>query len=207
MAAHDFNKPCSCRECRTKHYEINCPRCSLLHVFDVEQSYKPSSEKGIAGYDFSTPDMPGKDFKCECGHLISDLKFYTSYNKKHTLVRREYIEKKEKARRCTECSKIEGFDRISYPWRDVELIQDGDSLLCQECNAKHVQAQLIDPSSDSEKYEFDLRSLQYKLVRIKRACTLCKKERWLNAENHWKKQCKNCYGKAPTKKKTIKFLF
>lgn len=201
MANHDFNSPCCCSECCTNEYQVYCPNCSLLHIFDVVMSYRDGSEKGIFYYDFFTPDEAGKDFKCSCGYTMTDLNYYTNYNMELTKSRRNYLDKKAKARKCTTCNKIEGFDHLHYGWSTVKLTEVDQSLLCQKCYSKYYLTTLTDPTTDTERYIYNPQKLQYELSKIKIICNICHKPRWLNPENHWKKQCGNCYKKQPIKKK------
>jgi len=56
-----------------------------------------------------------------------------------------------------------------------------------------MMKEIPDPTNEKEKYYFDKHQLKWFLEKIKLACKNCGKERWLKAENHWKKLCLKCY--------------
>ncbi|MHA1302609.1 MAG: hypothetical protein ACTSPI_02760 [Candidatus Heimdallarchaeaceae archaeon] len=189
----DFGSPCDCIDCSTRINHFICPKCDFTNYVKIlrPSEYKVD-RKGIGYYDFTTPTEPVKDLKCfKCGFLIEKVGYYTEIAIETNERELEREEKIKQGKICTECKKIEEMDITRFG--SVILKKKNGKNLCQECYAKVMKEEIPDPSNDKEKYFFYDRELKWVLEKIKIPCIICGRQRWLNAENKWKKMCLKCY--------------
>lgn len=195
MTNCDFNSPCDCRDCRTISERIKCPNCGFSNIVSIVQISlgRTLDRKGISYFEFMKPQEPVKDLNCyKCNFLIEKVGYYTEIDvesNNYQIKREELINQN---RLCFICNKIETLDNLPI-FGKVVLKQKNGKNLCQECYAKEMKKEIPDPSTEFEKYSFDIRQMKWILKRIKLACQKCGKFRWLNVENRWKKYCWKCY--------------
>jgi hypothetical protein len=193
MPSHDFNKPCDCSECRRDTRNICCPSCNEKSVLVTNRQPEWSYYKGTRVVDFKSPIDDEKTFTCHCGYEIPGVGYYSYYDKEATQQLREREDARATAAKCDECGDSEGFDQAPGFRANIELKEHDGQLLCQNCLANQIQFEKPNPSTSTEKYEFNRHKLDYVLIKVKLPCINCKKERWLNVENQWKKLCSSCY--------------
>ncbi|HUT81371.1 MAG TPA: hypothetical protein VMZ29_09235 [Candidatus Bathyarchaeia archaeon] len=188
----DFGRPCDCIDCCTVIKQIKCPNCNFVNRVKIIRNAKYEVDrKGIGYYDFTEPTEPIKDLNCfKCGYLIENVCFYSEIAIESN--KREREKKIEQGRICSECQKVEEMDFLGM-FGEVVLKNKNGKNLCQECYAKVMKEELSDPSNEKEKYYFDDLKCKWVLEKIKLPCEVCGKERWLNADNKWKKMCLRCY--------------
>lgn len=195
MAAHDFNSPCDCRECREEHRSYECPGCGLETVVVVEMESVPNRDhKGMSGYEFREPARPKSALKCfDCGKGIAAV-LYDRIDDDACLRGKARQAAIAAGNVCDECSAVEGHDSTFAA--SVVLRRRAGQRLCQDCLATAIEGATPDPSDGQTKYAFDRRSLKYVPARQKRTCIDCGRSSWVNIENQWKKQCMKCWKAA-----------
>jgi hypothetical protein len=201
MSNCDWGRPCDCLDCCTIYEHIICLKCGFTNVVSIVRNVDGyyTDKHGIGYYEFSVPSEPIKDLTCfKCSYKIEKIGYYTDINTNAC----QTMLKKEKAiedgRVCSVCQKIEEYDFALHSFDKVQLQSKDGKLLCQSCLADVLEKELPDPSNEREKYQFNRRKLKWELSKVKQKCVDCGKERWLNAENRWKKQCETCYRKKKT---------
>jgi len=190
----DFGRPCDCIDCRTIYEHIKCPKCNFKnYVTVIRKAEYEVDRKGIGAYYFTIPTEPIKDLNCfKCGFLIKKVGYYSDVDNDANKREIEREERIKQGRICAECQQVEEMDFDARFGRVILKEKNGKNL-CQKCYAEVIKNEIPDPSSDTEKYYFDEKELEWILEKIKISCEVCGKERWLNAENHWKKKCLKCY--------------
>ncbi|GAB1305129.1 hypothetical protein ACVA6F_08840 [Bacillus altitudinis] len=189
----DWGKPCECKECRTKSFDVKCPKCNFNNSLEVEADFWEYSidKNNLGDYNFSYPQTK-KDLVCyACSYLIIDVPFFNNYNKSRCENRLKLIENIKQGRFCNCCNVVEG--DIKGCFSKIELLKHDNNLYCKACLADFLLKENPDPSNSQEKYEFDKVELKWKKNKIKVQCPKCNKNRWLKAEHSWRKMCKNCY--------------
>lgn len=193
----DFGRPCSCRDCRTVQETITCPECAFPNTVRIEQDWtKGVDRKGMTFIDFVRPTTPKKDLVCyQCAAVIKDVDYFTARDDAACEHKVKRLEAELSGKGCSKCGKLEGIDFVGRGWAAdiVQLAEDDGEKLCQACLSDRVKARIPDPSSSTEKFTYDRRAMVWKLEKVRVACDGCGKQRWLNAENAWKKKCSSCY--------------
>lgn len=196
MPSHDFNRPCDCRECRTLTFMIVCPQCNFENVVEVERTSRPAVDrKGIAYYDFEEPNRAGAALDCfACGAVVPNTRYFDRLDVdrcQYQLDRRAAVNRGEL---CSRCGRVKGFDWITAEGGLIDrLYQVAGEQLCKACFADHLEHTTPNPSDEWHRFTFNRRKLQWQLVKVKKACSVCGRLRWLNVENQWKDKCSNCY--------------
>ncbi len=196
MANHDFNRPCDCRECRTISFVVACPHCAFENlVLVVQESHWETDRKGIGYYSFTLPNKIGKDFDCfKCGSLVQNTRYFDEIDTelcKTKLERQDAIERREV---CTRCGAVKGYDYSKGIIEKVDQLYTIDNEnLCKSCYGDYLAETSPDPSDADNRYTFNRRTFKWELARVRRACSVCGKIRWLNVKNAWKAKCSKCY--------------
>jgi len=66
---------------------------------------------------------------------------------------------------------------------------------CMNCFEKKVKSEIPDPSTPDKRFKLNTETLQYELNEVRLPCKDCGRNRWVKANEQWKKQCLSCYKK------------
>jgi hypothetical protein len=150
----------------------------------------------MTGVSFSSPvDDGDTTFLCSCGFAIQEVGYYSYMDEKATQRLRDLQQQRIAAPKCGKCGAAESIDRVKGYFEIIKLKEHNGQNLCQDCLADQIQSEEPDPSTSTEKYAFNRRSLKWVLTKVKRPCRNCNTQRWLNVENRWKDLCTPCYKK------------
>lgn len=193
----DWNRPCDCVDCRTTYECIACPHCNFQNTVRIVGSATwTQDKKGTTFADIAYPKQPSKDLTCfDCGGEIKNAPYFDDLDSEACVRTKNRNDTIAAGRTCSKCKAVEGeFSSATT----VALVMNAGALLCHGCLAETIKVNTPDPSTQTEKYSFDPKSMTWKVAKRKLACVQCKKPRWLNVENTWKSRCSSCFQAGPS---------
>ncbi|MGD6815488.1 hypothetical protein ACQCVE_00240 [Metabacillus sp. 113a] len=183
----DWGRPCNCLDCRTNRFSIHCEACG----FDTMVSYVMSEvgghtdKKGMFSYEFKEQTEKYSEINCfKCGEYKNNVPYFEK-------IEVDINNSRLNQRTCVACGvkELETFRKIKYKvWKN--------ETFCTGCVEKQFMSEVPNPSTNEKVFKVDTSNMKYILEKVKIPCNTCGRQRWLNVENQWKKQCTSCYKKA-----------
>jgi hypothetical protein len=198
MPNHDWpGRSCNCRECGTTGREEVCPKCGFSTLVElVGVASRGYDRKGAPETRVTLPEGPPRDLSCrKCG-FTREVPFYSAVDEEACQARLERDRLESAASPCGSCGARVEWLLSAGGYAAIPLKEHRGQKLCSKCFAKAIEAETPDPSTTTEKYGFNPRTLQWEVVKVRQACVDCGRARWLNVENRWQRRCNTCYRNA-----------
>jgi hypothetical protein len=144
--------------------------------------------------NISWPEGPAKNLVCQkCRFVIPDVEFYTGVDEHACRLQLERERVEETATACADCGERSKLAIPPEHYKAIVLTDYRGRQLCATCLPKAVEADTSDPSTASEKFAFNRRTMKWELVKVKQPCVDCGRQRWLSVQHRWQKRCVSCY--------------
>ena len=195
MPNHDWpGRSCDCRECSTVTRKEVCPKCgfgTIVEIVGVAQ--RGYDRKGMPETTVFVPDGPPRDLSCKKCDFTWEVPSYSSIDEDACRAALERNRIESAATPCSNCDKRVEWSQAANGIAAIHLREHRGNKLCSECLAKAIKAETPNPSTGTEKYEFNRNALKWEVVKVRLPCADCGRQRWLNVENRWKKRCDTCF--------------